>query len=64
MGKVPGRRLSKRRRWSGVPFKPSRGSVVNPWGGMCPNGCGQRGPHYAPGGLGSPGMFLCTPLGQ
>lgn len=26
----------------------------------CPN-CGEPGPHYAPPGFGSPGMFICKP---
>lgn len=61
-GKVPGRGLSKRRRRQGEPFRPSGGRVADPWGGLCPNGCGGQGPHFAPGGLGSPGVFVCTPL--
>jgi hypothetical protein len=60
--KVPGRRLSKRKRRRGVPFRPAQERVRPPWGELCPNGCGGKGPHFAPGGLGSPGMFVCDPL--
>ena len=29
---------------------------------LCPNNCGEPGPHYAPPGFGSGGFFICTPL--
>lgn len=28
--------------------------------GVCPN-CGEKGAHFAPPGLGSPGMYICKP---
>jgi hypothetical protein len=35
--------------------------IRDPWRGMCPNGCGEPGPHFVPPGFGSPGVFVCTP---
>lgn len=29
---------------------------------LCPNGCGQPGPHFVPPSLGEPGFYLCKPL--
>ena len=28
---------------------------------LCPNGCGERGPHFVPPSMGDPGFFTCTP---
>lgn len=37
------------------------GGARDPWGGMCPNRCGGRGPHFVPPSLGDAGFFVCTP---
>lgn len=59
--KVPGRAPSRRRRRQGAPFRPSEGKLPSPWGGLCPNGCGEPGPHYVPSSAGMRGFFLCDP---
>lgn len=30
------------------------------FGGLCPNGCGEKGPHFVPPSYGSPGVYICT----
>lgn len=63
MGKVPGRKPSKRTRSKGTPFRPSQGRLPDPWNGLCPNGCGRpAGPLYVPGGVGFPGFYICVLL--
>lgn len=36
----------------------------SPFGGLCPNGCGEPGPHFVPPSFGDPGFFICTPLAE
>ncbi|NGZ99650.1 hypothetical protein G5V59_02640 [Nocardioides sp. W3-2-3] len=40
-----------------APTPPAR----DPWGGLCPNGCGEPGPHFVPPSLGDRGFFTCAP---
>ena len=34
----------------------------NPFGPLCPNGCGGPGPHFVPPSLGMRGFYRCRPL--
>lgn len=40
--------------------KAGKESWMDRFGDKCPNGCGEKGPHFVPPGFGDPGFFICT----
>lgn len=56
-----GRDKRKRRAQRARDTAPVQRGIRNPWGGKCPNGCGEPGPHFVPPSFGDPGFFMCTP---
>lgn len=55
------KRSKKYRKWLATKTQQPIGRIKNPFGRLCPNGCGEPGPHFVPPGFGSPGMFICKP---
>lgn len=51
------RKKRARQRRDQTPIRSPR----DPFGGMCPNGCGGLGPHFVPPSLGDRGFYACTP---
>lgn len=56
--KVSNRKKNRRKK----AFLAQQKQIRTIWGKMCPNNCGEPGPHFIPPGFGSPGMFMCKPL--
>ncbi len=59
-----GREKRKKRSQRARDAAPMPRGTRDPWGGLCPNGCGEPGPHYVPPSLGDSGFFTCTPAGD
>lgn len=55
-----GRDKRQERRWARRAAVRERGRQTQP---LCPNGCGQPGPHFVPPSLGQPGFYSCEPKG-
>ena len=54
------KRSKKYRKWLATKApQPIPKGVRNPFGRLCPNGCGEPGPHFVPPSFGSPGVFIC-----
>ncbi len=58
---VNGREQRKKRAQRARDAQPIRRGTRDPFGGLCPNGCGEPGPHFIPPSLGDRGFFTCTP---
>jgi hypothetical protein len=52
--------LARDRRRGKKKYLAQKKLIRDPWGGKCPNGCGEAGPHFVPPSLGDPGFFVCT----
>jgi hypothetical protein len=52
--------LSRDRRRGKKKYLARKKLISDPWGGMCPNGCGGPGPHFVPPSMGDAGFFICT----